>query len=470
MDQRLARPHGDAPEVERHAGVGERLADEVVIADRGAADRRQHVGVGAPRFGEAVGERGGIVGRGAEIERLAARRRDDAGDGEGVGGDDLRRPARLARRDELVAARQDGDPRPAPRRQCRMVGGGGQRDVAGGQPTAGGQKDFAFDKITAAPTDVISRRDRRVDDYGVAVALSDLLHRHRIGALGQRRAGEDARRLAGLEAAGERAAGRGFADDGQTRLRACRVGRTQRVAVHRRIGERRLDAARSDVARQCAAKGLGERNELFVERVRNAGEHPRQRLLDRHQRGAAHPWLSARQCPDLPPRLSISRTAFDAHAAVDRLGHVVDGETGDGGGGQRLHLDPGRSDGLGLGADDDAGQRLVEREVDRDLGQGDRVAERDQLVRALGRHDAGDPRGPEHVALLRVAGADERQRLGPHDDASLGDRRAFGRRLFGDVDHASVAGCADVGEFCHGRVQASFARTGNGLRSGLLAA
>ena len=173
MDQRLARPHGDAPEVERHAGVGERLADQVVIADRSAADRRQHVGVGAPSFGETVGERGGIVRRDAEVERLAARRRDDAGDGEGVGGDDLRRPARLARRDEFVAARQDGDARPAPHRQCRMVGGGGERDVAGGQPPAGATEDLAFDEIAAAPTDVISRRDRRADDYRVAVALRD---------------------------------------------------------------------------------------------------------------------------------------------------------------------------------------------------------------------------------------------------------------------------------------------------------
>src|SRR5712671_3085279 len=29
----------------------------------------------------------------------------------------------------------------------------------------------------------------------------------------------------------------------------------------------------------------------------------------------------------------------DHHAAIDRLAHVVDGEGGDGGGGQRLHLD-----------------------------------------------------------------------------------------------------------------------------------
>ena len=153
--------------------------------------------------------------------------------------------------------------------------------------------------------------------------------------------------------------------------------------------------------------------------------------------------------PRLAAALVDQPHRFDAHSPIDRLSHVVDGEAGDRGGGQCLHLDAGRSDRLGLGAHDDAGKRFIEREVDRHLGQGDRVAERNQFVGALGRHDAGDPRRSEHVALLRVARADERQRLGPHDDATLGDRRAFARRLFRDVDHASVARCADVSEFCH---------------------
>ena len=45
MHQRLAGPHRDAPEAELHAGVDERLLHQVVIADRGAAERHQHVGL-----------------------------------------------------------------------------------------------------------------------------------------------------------------------------------------------------------------------------------------------------------------------------------------------------------------------------------------------------------------------------------------------------------------------------------------
>ncbi len=57
------------------------------------------------------------------------------------------------------------------------------------------------------------------------------------------------------------------------------------------------------------------------------------------------------------------------------------------------------------------------------------MAERDQLVRALRRHDAGEPRRAEHVALLGVALADQGHGLGRHDDAALGAGGAGGDGL-----------------------------------------
>ena len=57
------------------------------------------------------------------------------------------------------------------------------------------------------------------------------------------------------------------------------------------------------------------------------------------------------------------------------------------------------------------------------------MAERDQLMRALGRHDAGDAGGAEHVALLGVALEHEIERLLRHHDAALGDRDALGAAL-----------------------------------------
>ena len=145
-----------------------------------------------------------------------------------------------------------------------------------------------------------------------------------------------------------------------------------------------------------------KRDALLAERRRGGGEHARQRLLDRDH--AAHDVCScARQSPDLPPRFSIEAHALDAHAAVDRLGHVVDREAGDGDGGQRLHLDAGRADAARLRPDREAGQGLVGGDVDRDLAELQRMAERDQVGGLLGGHDPGDPRRADHVALPGVA-------------------------------------------------------------------
>src|ERR1700722_40569 len=46
---------------------------------------------------------------------------------------------------------------------------------------------------------------------------------------------------------------------------------------------------------------------------------------------------------------------LDAHAPIDRLGHVVDGEAGHGNGGERLHLDARLADASRLGANAKAG-------------------------------------------------------------------------------------------------------------------
>src|SRR6201995_2970668 len=47
--------------------------------------------------------------------------------------------------------------------------------------------------------------------------------------------------------------------------------------------------------------------------------------------------------PRFAPRFLNEMNAFDAHAALGRLDHVVDGEAGDRHRCQRLHLDAGRA-------------------------------------------------------------------------------------------------------------------------------
>src|SRR6185437_12231160 len=74
------------------------------------------------------------------------------------------------------------------------------------------------------------------------------------------------------------------------------------------------------------------------------------------------------------------------------------------------------------------------------------MTERDQLMRPLRRHDAGDTRNTEHVAFLRVARLDELERRLAHDHAAFGDRDPFGRGFFRHIDHAGFAAGIDMGE------------------------
>jgi hypothetical protein len=89
---------------------------------------------------------------------------------------------------------------------------------------------------------------------------------------------------------------------------------------------------------------------------------------------------------------------------------------------------------------------MLRVDLDLDLGDRQRMAERDERMRALGRHDAGEPRGAEHVAFKRVAGDDPVERLLAHDDVAFGDGGALGLRLAGHVDHAGFAALIDVTE------------------------
>ena len=90
-----------------------------------------------------------------------------------------------------------------------------------------------------------------------------------------------------------------------------------------------------------------------------------------------------------------------------RLAHVVDRERGGAGAHQRFHLHAGLVV-HGDAADDADAAACSLGDVDGAAFERQRMAERNQLVRALRRHDAGDDGGIEHRALLRaMAGARE---------------------------------------------------------------
>ncbi len=95
----------------------------------------------------------------------------------------------------------------------------------------------------------------------IALPRDILLQDHPVGAVGHRRAGEDAHRLAGADGAGKALSGRGFTDDVQNRAGTV-VGLADRVAIHGRSRERRLVAPRHHRLRQNPARRVPQRHRL----------------------------------------------------------------------------------------------------------------------------------------------------------------------------------------------------------------
>jgi hypothetical protein len=105
------------------------------------------------------------------------------------------------------------------------------------------------------------------------------------------------------------------------------------------------------------------------------------------------------QWPLLPPSFSQLHGA-NHHAPVHCLAHIVDGEQADTGGSERFHFHTGLTATLGSHVDADATGGFVQRKFNSHTGEGDGVAQRNQVGSALGGHDGGDAGNAQHVASL----------------------------------------------------------------------
>ena len=117
--------------------------------------------------------------------------------------------------------------------------------------------------------------------------LHILLHEDGVGVGGQGRAGEDANRRAPRFKPCRRAAGGDPAAQGQLgRTLRIEVGVAHRVAIDRRVVERRQRHRRVDIGRDHASIGLGKRH---IPRIRDRCDplgDQRQRRIDRHELAA----------------------------------------------------------------------------------------------------------------------------------------------------------------------------------------
>ena len=145
-------------------------------------------------------------------------------------------------------------------------------------------------------------------------------------------------------------------------------------------------------------------------------------------------------------QLLLELDALDHHALVHRLHHVVDGEGGAGHGGERLHLHAGLARRAHARGDGDPGGGV--RECHLDAAEQERVAQRNQFRRALRRHDAGQTRRLQRIALLDASGSNGRARFRRHRHVARGHGFAQGDGLVADVHHLDAAVRVHVRQAC----------------------
>ncbi len=137
---------------------------------------------------------------------------------------------------------------------------------------------------------------------------------------------------------------------------------------------------------------------------------------------------------------------FDHHVLLHRLAHVVDGERRHGGRGEGFHLHPRLARELAQGADVDPILRRQRLYLYLHLGEGQGVAEGNEVGGLLSRHDAGDAGGGKDVPLVVLAAEDQGQGFRRHGDECLGTGLALGHLLVGHVHHVGLTALVEMGQ------------------------
>jgi hypothetical protein len=92
---------------------------------------------------------------------------------------------------------------------------------------------------------------------------------------------------------------------------------------------------------------------------------------------------------------------------------------------------------------------FINDKFDRHAGDGQRVAQGNQVAGFFGSLNARNARNAQHVAFLGVATLDQGQRRWQHDDAPRGDAYAFGVGFVSHIHHVGEALCVKVCECGH---------------------
>ena len=308
-------PHRDLPERDL-ATAGQQVLGEVGVADADAAAGQHHVGTR-----DGLVQRGrqgfGVVAHQPEVDHLDVQALERAHQAVAVAVVDAAGVQRLAERAQLVAGGEQRHPQPAHHRDLGDAQRGDQAQVGRAQAPPGRYCRAAAAQVLAAQAAVVAGAQRAGRDADAAAFQpAQLLRHHGVEARRHHRAGHDAHAVAGRGRHRRHIAGMHGGGHPQHRLGA--VGQRaagEGIAVHRRVVMGWHVDRRDHVLGQHAAERLAQRQRLAaVDRADRRGDGGTgsgdvERVAAGHQGGGAEfghgRWGAAEQ--RAPVRGSIGR-------------------------------------------------------------------------------------------------------------------------------------------------------------------
>ena len=193
-----------------------------------------------------------------------------------------------ARRNQFVARRKHRDPDTPAHVNLGQAKRRGERDILRPQALSGCERRRTGGNIFPGRTHVGARSQAlRQNDPTIAIDSHILLHEHRVGAIGHRRAGENPHRVPRLNRCDCRLAGLNAPRHGKGNLSPWwKIAATHRITIDRRVGERRQRQGSGNVGRENAPVSLCKRDRLGLPHRRDPRGDDAYGFIDRHHRAA----------------------------------------------------------------------------------------------------------------------------------------------------------------------------------------
>ena len=253
-----------------------------MVADRGAPERDEDVGLRLYGTADVLCHHFRIVRRNSEVERLTAAIFHKRGNPGVVGGDDLVRTGFAAWPHQFVSGCKYRYLGSAHDGEFRMVHRGRECQLPVAKLAAGLQQDLAGLEIQPGRTNKGSGLRNFPHLDLVALTVRILLDQDCVGAFGYGGSRKDPDGLTGGDRAVKPVTGRSFPDNVEGRAVNGEISVPYGISIHGRRRKRRLGPGRGKILRQNAAIGMLERDALLSE-TRNAVEKPCKGLFDRHE-------------------------------------------------------------------------------------------------------------------------------------------------------------------------------------------